>query len=1123
MASSKIKGITIDFGGTTTKLGQALDNITKESREVQKELKGVNTLLKFDPSNVELLRQKQELLVKSIQETSEKQNILNETLKKYKSGEISLQADEYRDLQREIVATKKQLSGLQEEMKNFGSVTEQRINQVNSKIQSFADSIDKASDKLKVVSAAAVAGLSASIVTAASLEDATRQYLATTGKSIEEAEKYQAVLQNIHDSNYGEGYADIADKMRLVSNIMGDLPVDQLQSIVENSYMLEDAYGMDFQETIRGVNGLVTNMKVSYEEAFDLITKGAQNGLNMSNELGDNLAEYTQIWGQAGFTAQEMFGILENGLNAGAYNLDKVNDFVKEFTISLSDGRIKENIKSFSKDTQQLFKEWEKGEKTSADVFTAIVNDLKNTEDQQKALTLASNIWSALGEDNAMKVITSLTDVNNSYQDTTGTIENATEMMYSGTQQKAEEAVRKLKSSFADLTKNLLPLFTKIIDKVSEWIDAFNGLDENTKNIITSVALLTAGLSTGVKIFGKVVSSVTSVNKIIGKLVSVLSSSKKATDAATASQLKSNAALLANPYTLVIAGVTGLVAALVALNNASSESVKKMEEETAKIKEQTDAVNETAQAFRDNVAAKQEALNQSLEELSYYESLYNELQTIVDANGKVKESYESRADFIVTTLSEALGMEISLVDNQITNYNELTETFDKVMEKKKAMLTLESQEEAYQEAIKNRTAEMEAANEAQLKMAQIEEEYNRKHQEYLDKYMSSWQWENSAREKELEELRKQYAEYSEQYNTHSELYEDYLNTIGMYEENYQLMHEERYSEMMATEEEYLVRQATNGKTSIENIQELISQTEENLNYLKELKEQNNTDMYNAEIEAQEKQLEVLQSALETQKNTIANGNQGITDTWLNGMANLISSIDGKKYEFQRLGNDTIQLYIDGVKNGEPVANENMKVFVSNLINQIYQQNPNAKSAGENLLDGFLNGISNVTKQNNILGKVSSFASNILNRFKSALDEHSPSKATEEAAEFFTAGFDNGIEKSKEKTLKNISSFGKNVLNSFQNQLSDGFQIDTNINTTRKMMMDTLISNSSKMSLDATAKDTKKLNSLLEKYMPIIADNLEKYIVLDDGTLVGKLAPQIDSSLGSISSKRKRGR
>ena len=74
-----------------------------------------------------------------------------------------------------------------------------------------------------------------------------------------------------------------------------------------------------------------------------------------------------------------------------------------------------------------------------------------------------------------------------------------------------------------------------------------------------------------------------------------------------------------------------------------------------------------------------------------------------------------------------------------------------------------------------------------------------------------------------------------------------------------------------------------------------------------------------------------------------------------------------------------------------------------------------------------------------------------------------------------------------------------------------------------MMMDTLISNSSKMSLDATAKDTKKLNSLLEKYMPIIADNLEKYIVLDDGTLVGKLAPQIDSSLGSISSKRKRGR
>lgn len=73
------------------------------------------------------------------------------------------------------------------------------------------------------------------------------------------------------------------------------------------------------------------------------------------------MAEYSQIWEQAGFSAEEMFSILQNGLDSGAYNLDKVNDFVKEFTISLSDGRIEENLDSFSLGTQNIFNEWKMG------------------------------------------------------------------------------------------------------------------------------------------------------------------------------------------------------------------------------------------------------------------------------------------------------------------------------------------------------------------------------------------------------------------------------------------------------------------------------------------------------------------------------------------------------------------------------------------------------------------------------------------------------------------------------------------------------------------------------------------------------------------------------------------
>ena len=88
MASSKIKGITIEIGGNTTKLGKALEGVNKQSKDLQSELKGVNLLLKLDPSNVELLKQKQDLLTKSITETESKQKILSETLKQIDSTKV---------------------------------------------------------------------------------------------------------------------------------------------------------------------------------------------------------------------------------------------------------------------------------------------------------------------------------------------------------------------------------------------------------------------------------------------------------------------------------------------------------------------------------------------------------------------------------------------------------------------------------------------------------------------------------------------------------------------------------------------------------------------------------------------------------------------------------------------------------------------------------------------------------------------------------------------------------------------------------------------------------------------------------------------------------------------------
>ena len=176
---------------------------------------------------------------------------------------------------------------------------------------------------------------------------------------------------------------------------------------------LDETFGIDLSDSIRGADALMDNMGLTAEQAFDYIAKGAQNGLDKSGELTDNLAEYSQLWGQAGFSAEEMFSILQNGLDSGAYNLDKVNDFVKEFGNSLADGRIEKNINSFSGNTKILFEQWKNGRGFYKNkFFQSVISDLANMENKQQALTIASNTWSALGEDNAMKVITSLNKAN---------------------------------------------------------------------------------------------------------------------------------------------------------------------------------------------------------------------------------------------------------------------------------------------------------------------------------------------------------------------------------------------------------------------------------------------------------------------------------------------------------------------------------------------------------------------------------------------------------------------------------------------------------------------------------------------------------------------------------------
>lgn len=599
MASDLKKvGLVFNADGSTDFI-KSLNSVNASLKENYQDFKAVQAQYDENTTSSQKLLDKLDYLNSAYDLQKNKVKVLKEELEELENSEN----------RNEVAITKKRtsLKAAETQLTRYGTQIKDVSKQIelgtadlkdySKQLQENGQKLIDAGKKASVLSAGIIGIDAAATSTAMSLETATNRFITATGASVSETERFETILKNIHDNNYGSDYADIADKMALVKQQLGDINDADLQNITEKAYFLEDAFGMDFNETIRGVTGLINNMGLTADEAFNYIVVGAQNGLNKSAELTDNIAEYSQLWGQAGFSAKEMFTILQNGLDSGAYNLDKVNDFVKEFTISLSDGRIEENLSSFSSGTRNLFNEFKNGNATAKDVFYSVISDLEQMENKQEALTLASNVWSALGEDNAMAIITSLNDVSSTYDDVANKANSAQDTMYSGTEAKIQTMKNRLQTSFSSIGEtmlaNILPVLDSMADGLDNLINWFDSLDTGTKNVIITIGLLVAAIGPLLIVFGTLASSVSKIiNLFTNENVALaLNAVRKgavtvATNAMKVAQMGLNAVLAigktaisgvstalsflaANPIVLVIAAITALVALFIYLWNTN--------------------------------------------------------------------------------------------------------------------------------------------------------------------------------------------------------------------------------------------------------------------------------------------------------------------------------------------------------------------------------------------------------------------------------------------------------------------------------------------------------------------------------------------------------------------------
>lgn len=478
-----------------------------------------------------------------------------------------------------------------QEMAAYGSTAEQAFDRVNKRLeqnQAAWGKLGAIGDKTAKLGMALTAGVTLPLLglataagkTASDFESANAKIVSSLGLTEQQSAATKKAIQDIYSDGFGESIDDVAESIIQVKRQLGNIPDDQIKKVTENAIVLRDTLGQDMGESLRGVNSLMKNFGMTADDAMDLYVKGVQTGLDKTGELGDNLAEYGQLWSQAGFSAKEMFAVLDNGLKSGAYNLDKVNDFVKEFTISLSDGRIEKNLSSFSQGTRDIFAEFKKGGKTSQDVFKSVIGDLEHTTNQQDKLSLAGTVWSALGEDNAMKIIESLNDVNGTYDNVAGTMEKVKQQQNATFGSRFKSTLRDAQTALLPLGETLLNLAERYMPKIEKAVQGFSdtlsNLSEDDIDRILKIGGFVAIAGPTVVGLGKITKGITTVGGALklgaGAMGLFESSAAAAGGAAGVGGLGASLVALAGPIALAVGGAAVVAGSIWAINKAYEAS-----------------------------------------------------------------------------------------------------------------------------------------------------------------------------------------------------------------------------------------------------------------------------------------------------------------------------------------------------------------------------------------------------------------------------------------------------------------------------------------------------------------------------------------------------------------------
>ena len=566
--ANRIKGITVEIGGDTTGLDKALNSVNTSIKSTQSALKDVNRLLKLDPSNTELLSQKQRLLKDAIAATKEKLDSLKvaqeQAKQQLENGELG--QDKYDALQREIVETEEELRRLQQEAATTNTALS-KIDVAGQKMETVGNSIAGAGKKMMGVTTV-IGGVGvAAVKTAADFDSAMSQVAAVSGAT---GKDFDALRNKAREMGAKTKFSatEAAEAMNYMA--MAGWKTEDMLDGIEGVMNLAAASGEDLAATSDIVTDALTAFGLSAKDSghfADILAAASSNANTNVSMMGETFKYCAPIAGALGFSAEdtaEAIGLMANAgiksSQAGTALRTIMNNLAGDVKISgkaIGDVTIATtNADSSMRDLSDIL----------ADCRSAFGNLTESEKAQAAESLVGKNAMSGFlalmnaGEDDIAKLSSAIDNCDGSAEKMAMTMQDN----LAGQLTILKSQLQELAISFGDI---LMPAIRSIVSKLQGFVDKLNGMDEGTKRTIVTIALLVASIGPLLVIIGTAISKIGVAMQGVVKLANGISKLKVSVQGGTGVLGKLGAALggISAPVLAVVAVIAVLVAAFVHL------------------------------------------------------------------------------------------------------------------------------------------------------------------------------------------------------------------------------------------------------------------------------------------------------------------------------------------------------------------------------------------------------------------------------------------------------------------------------------------------------------------------------------------------------------------------------